>query len=98
MKRAKAGEGPTLIECKTYRNYGHFEGDNQSYKSDKDELREVDPITIFKDKALEAQWFTEEEAKKIEDEAKALIKEAVEFAENSPLPDEASLLEDVYAD
>lgn len=41
---------------------------------------------------------TEEEAEKIEDDAKALVEEAVKFAENSPLPDESSLLEDVYAD
>lgn len=98
VKRAKAGEGPTLIECKTYRNYGHFEGDAQSYKSDKDELRDLDPIVIFKERALKEKWMTEEEAKQIENEVKALIKKAVEFAENSPLPDESSLLEDVYAD
>ena len=45
IERAKAGQGPTLIECDTYRQYGHFEGDEQKYKTDKDPNRDRDPIT-----------------------------------------------------
>ncbi|WP_174614613.1 thiamine pyrophosphate-dependent dehydrogenase E1 component subunit alpha [Virgibacillus ihumii] len=97
IKRAKKGEGPTLIECNTYRHYGHFEGDEQKYKSPEDLNADRDPITEFREKAIDNKWLTNKEADKIEKEAKQKIADAVEFAENSPLPDEKSLLEDVFA-
>jgi len=97
MERAKSGDGPTLIECSTYRNYGHFEGDEQKYKSPDDLNTDRDPIPEFREKALEKGWMTKEEADQIEKEAKQKVKEAVEFAENSPLPDIDSLYEDVFA-
>lgn len=97
IKRAKAGDGPSLIECDTYRQYGHFEGDEQKYKSSEDRNADRDPIVEFRKKAIEKKWFTEKDADKMESEAEEKIKKAVEFAENSPLPNEQSLYEDVFA-
>ncbi|HIV74297.1 MAG TPA: thiamine pyrophosphate-dependent dehydrogenase E1 component subunit alpha [Pseudogracilibacillus sp.] len=97
IERAKAGEGPSLIECDTYRKYGHFEGDEQKYKSESDRNKDRDPIVEFREKGIEAGWITEEEADAIEKAAENTVKEAVEFAENSPLPDIDSLYEDVFA-
>ncbi len=97
IKRAKAGKGPSLIECDTYRIYGHFEGDEEKYKSEDDPNRGRDPIPKLRKKAIKKEWFTEKEAKEIEARAEKKIKEAVEFAKNSPLPDIESLYEDVFA-
>ncbi|WP_077325375.1 thiamine pyrophosphate-dependent dehydrogenase E1 component subunit alpha [Virgibacillus siamensis] len=97
IKRAKAGDGPTLIECDTYRNYGHFEGDEQKYKSPDDRNADRDPIVEFRKKVIDKKWLTAEEVDKIESEAEKKIEEAVKFAEESPLPDEDSLYTDVFA-
>ena len=97
IERAKKGEGPTLIECDTYRHYGHFEGDEEKYKADDDKNRDRDPIPEFREKAIEKGWFTKEQADDIEKQAVKTIEEAVEYAEASPLPDLESLHEDVFA-
>lgn len=99
VERARNGEGPTLIEAVTYRNYGHFEGDAQTYKSETDRDRwpvEVDCIEAFKTYAVENGLLTDKEVKKIEKDVEKAVDEAVEFAKNSKLPDPSLLLEDVY--
>ncbi|AST96949.1 acetoin dehydrogenase E1 component alpha subunit [Niallia circulans] len=97
IRRAKAGEGPTLIECDTYRHYGHFEGDEQKYKSEADQNRDRDPIPEFRKVAVEKGWMTSKQADEIEKEAAETIKKASEFAQNSPLPDVESLYTDIFA-
>ncbi|WP_338449485.1 thiamine pyrophosphate-dependent dehydrogenase E1 component subunit alpha [Niallia oryzisoli] len=97
IERAKSGKGPTLIECDTYRKYGHFEGDEQKYKTDNDPNKDRDPIIELREKALQNGWMTAEEADRIEAEAKETIKKAVEFAEASPLPDLETLYTDIFA-
>ncbi|MBT2734027.1 thiamine pyrophosphate-dependent dehydrogenase E1 component subunit alpha [Bacillus sp. ISL-7] len=97
IERAKSGNGPTLIECDTYRKYGHFEGDEQKYKTDNDPNKDRDPIIEFREKALQNGWMTAEEADGIEAQAKETIKEAVAFAEASPLPDLETLYTDIFA-
>ncbi|MBZ5750336.1 MULTISPECIES: thiamine pyrophosphate-dependent dehydrogenase E1 component subunit alpha [Metabacillus] len=97
IERAKTGKGPTLIECDTYRHYGHFEGDEQKYKTDNDPNKDRDPIPEFREKAIENGWMTVEEADAIEAAAEKTIKEAVAFAEASPLPDESTLYTDIFA-
>ncbi|EGQ25944.1 thiamine pyrophosphate-dependent dehydrogenase E1 component subunit alpha [Mammaliicoccus sciuri] len=97
IKRAKAGEGPTLIECDTYRHFGHFEGDEQKYKTDQDPNRDRDPITEFREKATKNKWMTSEQADEIESNAKKTVEDAVAFAEASPLPDESTLYTDIFA-
>ncbi|MGG3853442.1 thiamine pyrophosphate-dependent dehydrogenase E1 component subunit alpha [Caldifermentibacillus hisashii] len=100
IERARNGEGPTLIECVTYRNYGHFEGDEQKYKA-KDgtekELADKDCITIFRKQAIELNLMTENEADEIEKASVERIQEAIQFAKESPLPRSEALYEDVYA-
>lgn len=99
VKRAKAGEGPSLIECKTYRYLGHWTGDPQTYRT-KEEVEEWksqrDPITLFREKLLKEKAFTAEELDAIEQAALKEAEEAAEFAINSPEPDPADVLEDVF--
>jgi pyruvate dehydrogenase E1 component alpha subunit len=97
--RARNGEGPTLIECKTYRNYGHFEGDAQKYKKEEEKqihLDERDSIQIFRKYLLSARLLTEQELESIDNDVEKAISEAVQFAEESPFPSADELLTDVY--
>lgn len=101
IDRARNGEGPSLIECRTYRNYGHFEGDAQTYKYDSPEeeaFAKRDDIQEFRDFAIESGLLTTEEAVTIELNAKQEIEAAVQFADESPLPEPESLYEDVFSD
>lgn len=96
VSRARKGEGPTLIECKTYRWQGHHVGDPGEYR-DPEELaawKAHEPLAVLKEKAL----LTEEEIAKIEAEVDQEIKEACKFAEESPYPDESEAYEDVFVD
>jgi len=99
VTRAKRGEGPTLIECKTYRWRGHFEGDMQTYKP-KEEVEEwmkKEPIPGFKKKLIETGILTEKEANGIDQAMLGEMDEAVKFAKESPFPAPEETLEDVYA-
>jgi len=98
VNRAREGKGPTLIECKTYRFRGHFEGDTQEYRS-KEELEESMkkcPIQRFREKLLELGILTEEDIEKMMKEIRSEIEAAVDFAKNSPEPAYETALEDVY--
>lgn len=98
VQRARNGEGPTLVECKAFRYYGHFEGDAVTYYTDemREEFRERDPIDKFRQNVLERELVTEEELNEIDEKVKNAIDEAVEFAEESPMPDPKELTTDVY--
>jgi pyruvate dehydrogenase E1 component alpha subunit len=94
-KRARQGHGPTLIEAVTYRYRGHSKSDRQLYRT-REEVKEwmqKDPIQRFR--AL--MRISDKEFTEIEKQAKEEIRKAVEFAENSPEPDVASILEGIYA-
>jgi TPP-dependent pyruvate/acetoin dehydrogenase alpha subunit len=94
-KRAREGNGPTLIEAVTYRWRGHSKSDRQLYRT-REEVKSwmgKDPIHRFA-KLLDVN---DEEFKKIEAQAKEEIRKAVEFAEASPEPDVATILEGIYA-
>ena len=98
VARARAGEGPTLLECKTYRYYGHFEGDGQSYKT-KEEVqryRDRDPLRVFRGQAEKAGWISSAEMDAIDAKAAAEIQEAVAYAESSPQPRLEDTFTDVY--
>ena len=97
VDRAKKGEGPTLIECDTYRKYGHFEGDEQKVKSPDDRNADKNATVEFRKQAIEEGWLTEKEADDIETTAKQAVEDAVKFADESELPDEDSLYKDVFA-
>jgi pyruvate dehydrogenase E1 component alpha subunit len=99
VERARKGEGPTLIECKTYRLKGHSRVDPAKYRP-KEEVEEwlaKDPIKRFKEKLLQTNTLTESEIQQIEKEVSAEIEEAVKFAMESPYPAPEEALEDVYA-
>jgi len=100
VNRAREGEGPTLIECKTYRWRGHYEGDPVNYRTE-EELegwKKKDPIKRFSKKLLSDGMLNKEKLEEIEKEVKKEIDEAVDFADKSPKPDELVALEDVYGD
>ena len=97
VERAKKGEGPTLIECDTYRKYGHFEGDEQKVKSPDDRNADKNATVEFRKRAIEENWLTEKEADEIEKATEQAVEDAVKFAEESELPDEDSLYKDVFA-
>lgn len=100
IKRAREGKGPTLIECKTYRHRGHFEGDPCVYKptEEQEEWLAKDPIPRFEKYLVENEILTEEKLKEVENKVESQIDEAVDFANNSPYPELESVLEDVYTD
>jgi pyruvate dehydrogenase E1 component alpha subunit len=99
VQRARRGEGPTLIECVTYRNYGHFEGDAQSYKAEQEKAehkQEKDAILLFRKHLLSEQLLDESEVEAIEKSAEEAVDQAVKFSEESPYPNASELLTDVY--
>jgi len=101
IQRAKAGGGPSLVECKTYRWRGHHEGDPNQGKRYRtmDEVQEwmkKCPIRRFEEKLLRDKVLTKTKAKKIRAEVEKEIDEAVEFANQSPFPDLQDIYEDVY--
>lgn len=99
VKRARRGEGPSLVECKTYRWRGHFEGDACTYRC-VEELNDwlaKDPVPRFATKLVEAGIASQDELEAISVGIKADVEAAVAYAEASPYPDAAELLDDVYA-
>ncbi len=99
IERARRGEGPMLIECVTYRNYGHFEGDAQTYKTEEERrmhLNEKDAIRIFKNYILENQIMAETEIADLELFVRNEVDFSVKCAEESSNPDASELLTDVY--
>ncbi|MEM3715750.1 MAG: pyruvate dehydrogenase (acetyl-transferring) E1 component subunit alpha [Candidatus Bathyarchaeia archaeon] len=100
VERARKGEGPTLIECKTYRYYGHSLSDPRRYRTREEEefWRSRDPIRSFSKKLVDAGILDEVRLKALEEEVSKEVSEAVEFALNSPYPPIESAYEDVYTE
>jgi pyruvate dehydrogenase E1 component alpha subunit len=99
IERARSGDGPTLLECKTYRQKGHSRVDPARYRP-KEEVEQwlaKDPIKRFEAKLVESQTLTQVEVQKIKIEVLVEVEEAVKFATESPYPDPEEALEDVYA-
>lgn len=104
VARARAGEGPSLIECKTYRYRAHAEGVPDVSHHDPRPAEEVahwkgrDPIVLFRDRLIQSGDFTQAELDGIDAEAAAEIDAAERFAMDSPSPEPAALERAVYAD
>jgi pyruvate dehydrogenase E1 component alpha subunit len=99
--RARAGEGPTFIENKTYRIKGHFEGDPQKYRTEEEVKSwqdEKDPINRFSRVLFKKRYLSRKLADQILAEVQSKLKEAVTFAENSPFPEPEDALTDLYVD
>lgn len=99
VSRARKGEGPTLLECKTPRWLGHYVGDAQKYRSSKEvqEARGVDPIVKFEKFLLDSNHIGPEYMNTVEARIQSEIEEAIAFAENSPIAADEELFNDVYA-
>lgn len=99
VARARRGGGPSLIEVKTDRLFGHFEGDPQVYRSKEEMalLSERDALRAFESRLIETGVLSSADAQAAWDRARAEVDEAIEFARTSPYPDPASALENVFA-
>lgn len=100
VARARAGEGPSLLEAVTYRWRGHFEGDPQPYRTreEVETWKAKDPIRRFGELLAAGGVLDDERAAAIHGEVRAAVEAAVRFAESSPLPEPADALTDVYTD
>ena len=99
VARARAGEGPSLMECRTYRFYGHTVFDNPlTYrtKEEEDHWRALDPLKQFRERVVPEGLITAEELDQMDQDAEQMMEEAIKFADESPLPEPAELYEDVY--
>ncbi|EPG5281428.1 thiamine pyrophosphate-dependent dehydrogenase E1 component subunit alpha [Pseudomonas aeruginosa] len=99
IERARAGEGPSLIEVKLIRYYGHFEGDAQTYR-DPDEVKHYretrDCLKQFRERTCHAGLLSASDLDAIDAEVEARIEDAVQRAKNDPKPEPDDLLRDVY--
>jgi pyruvate dehydrogenase E1 component alpha subunit len=99
IDRARRGDGPTLLECKTYRYFGHFVGDNMAYrrKEEEEEVRQTrDPLARFEERVVSDGLLVAEDLRTIDGDVVRAIDAAVEYAQASPLPEPEDVLTDVY--
>ncbi len=100
VQRAREGHGMTIIECKTYRWYGHSRSDPRAYRTKAEEKtwHQRDPITVWRDKLTSEGLCAEEELNAIKDKAFNAIETATQFGIDSPWPDAADVAKDVYVE
>lgn len=99
VDRARRGEGPSLLDLKTYRYHGHFHADDPTkYRKAEEEAayKARDPLKLFEDRVSGQNLMTADELSSIRDSIEEEMEEAVRFALESPMPDEAELFSDVY--
>jgi pyruvate dehydrogenase E1 component alpha subunit len=100
VQRARKGEGPTFVECKTYRFYGHSKGDPRAYRTREEEQswKSRDPITNFEKKLVEQGILTQKQVEALEETITNEVNDAEQFALSSPYPPVESLFEGLYTD
>lgn len=100
VTRARVGEGPTLLEMRTYRYKGHSMSDPAKYrtKEELEEYKSLDPIESSLNVIKTKKYATQKEIEEIQNRVKAQVAESVEFSENSPFPDPSELYTEVYAE
>lgn len=98
LKTAKEGKGPSLIECKTYRWLGHWTGDPQVYRTreEVEEWKQKCPIKRLREYMITTKILSETEMREIERKSQEEVEAAAKFALESPEPDPASVLDDVF--
>jgi pyruvate dehydrogenase E1 component alpha subunit len=98
--RARAGEGPTFLEFKTYRFRGHSMSDPQKYrtKEEVEEYKRRDPIEMVRHTILDKGLATETDLEAIDEKIKGIVAESVKFAEESPFPNAAEIYTDIYVE
>jgi TPP-dependent pyruvate/acetoin dehydrogenase alpha subunit len=99
VERARAGEGPTLVECETYRIFGHSKSDKCEYRPDAEEEAWFarDPLCLMSERLMRDFGVTEAQVDTIYAEVQADVEEAVRFAQGSPEPDPATVAEGLFA-
>ena len=99
IAHARRGKGPSIVEAKTYRYFGHSHSDPRAYRTKEEEqaYKDRDPILILSQELKAVGMLTDEEMEAINDEVKSKLKKAMAFSENSPTPDPSELETDVYA-
>ena len=99
INRARSGGGPTLIECKTYRWYGHSEIDPAKYRTPEEveHWKSKDPIPHMEKYLANYGLFSDEFKREIQEKFVQELEEAIQFAENSPYPDPEECLDHVYS-
>ncbi|MCB2099603.1 MAG: thiamine pyrophosphate-dependent dehydrogenase E1 component subunit alpha [Rhodobacterales bacterium] len=99
VKRARAGKGPTLLECNTQRWFGHYAGDPQKYRAEGEveKAREIDPIARLETHLLAKKQANQAFFDATDERIRAEIDAAIAFAEGSPKADPSDILMDVYA-
>ncbi len=99
LAQARAGDGPMLLECVTYRRRGHYEGDQEKYRDPvaEQEWANRDPLAQLQRRASNDGWIDESTAAAIEQDAAAEIEEAVRFGRDSPFPEPELSAQLVYA-
>lgn len=101
VKRARKGGGPSLLEVKTYRVKGHFIGDPEKYRRREEimeQLENNDPIKRFVQRVTDENLLSSEELTQVDQEVVEEVKNAVEFAQNSPFPDSSQAYEDLFVE
>lgn len=100
IDRARSGGGPTLLECKTYRYYDHVgvRGMGLSYRTDEEvmEWKKRDPIDLFEARLSEQDIMSKDDMAAVHETVKGELDVAIQFANDSPMPDPSTLLDDVY--
>jgi pyruvate dehydrogenase E1 component alpha subunit len=98
IARARRGGGPTLLECKTYRYFGHYVGDPLTYrtKEETEAQRGRDPLVLFERRVVEGGLVDEAVLRAIDGQAAESVADAVGWAKQSPFPGPEDLLADVY--
>ncbi len=98
IQQARDGQGPTLIECMTYRQCGHSRSDPRTYRSreEEEEWQKRDPIPYFREWLLAEEKCTEDQLGAVDQAVERTIDEAIEFAESSPEPDPEDLLDYLF--
>ncbi|MDX1779061.1 MAG: thiamine pyrophosphate-dependent dehydrogenase E1 component subunit alpha, partial [Thermodesulfobacteriota bacterium] len=99
VKHARAGKGPYMLECKTYRHHGHFEGDPCNYRpeGELEKWLKKDPIVLYEKKLKKEGVLTDKDIKKFKEAAQKEVDDAVAFARQSPQPGIDELYKDILA-
>jgi pyruvate dehydrogenase E1 component alpha subunit len=97
VARARAGDGPSIIEVHTLRLWGHFEGDAQGYRPELDDVPGRDPIPRYEQALRESGVLDDERVAQVKDSARARVEDAIDFAKSSPVPDPADATSYVFA-
>ncbi|MPV51369.1 pyruvate dehydrogenase (acetyl-transferring) E1 component subunit alpha [Pseudactinotalea sp. HY160] len=98
VTRARAGEGPSLLEIRTLRLWGHFEGDAQGYRPDLDTVPEHDPLPRYEQRLRDAGILDDVSVKQAYADATDVVEAAIDYAKSSPIPDPADVHKYVFAE